>query len=167
MCVCVCVCVCVSDLPLHCFHCVLASTSTLACTRLCVLHPPRRWGNMCVCVVWIGSVQPGMFSNASNQTDQGSCAGLSSVEISEKEQKYWFDLSRDGFGFYTKGMQRSGRRTSTLCGLLFQTGLWSSGLLSPEVILNFGSRKEDYLERMIPLHPGSSGLSNKLPTHHR
>ncbi len=41
---------------------------------------------VCVSVVWIGSVQPGMFSNRSYQSDQGSYTGLSSVEMYEKKK---------------------------------------------------------------------------------
>lgn len=41
---------------------------------------------VCVCVVWIRSVHPGMFSNTSYQSDQGSYTGLTSVEMHEKQK---------------------------------------------------------------------------------
>lgn len=60
-------------------------------------------GCVCVCVVWIGSVQPGMFSNTSYKTDQGSYTGLSSVEMYEKKKKLVLRLDR--FGYFTETVQ--------------------------------------------------------------
>lgn len=115
---------------------------------------------MCVCVVWIRSVQPGMFSNRGSEIRVHAQV----CQVWKYMRKSWLCTGLDGFGCSRDHMEGSRHRNvfSSVLHLCLQCKVVSWSCALRQLLLMLALNRRVFLEPMTRLDSGSSGSLKKL-----